>query len=159
MLYSHNEKYPEILPERIHLSDGRVRTDSSSFTNEELADAGYVAVEDSPEYNPLTHKLSWDGTNWQIIELTTIEVNEKKRLQWLEIRKERDNKISNIEWKIMRNLSETRLGITTTTDLLSDLDSYVNNLRNITTQSDPYNITWPTYVDSRIPDSTDTTTS
>lgn len=159
MLYSYNGKYPEILPERIRLSDGRVRTDSSSFTNEELADAGYVAVEDSPSYNSLTHKLSWDGTNWQIIELTTIEVNEKKRLQWLEIRKERDNKISNIEWKIMRNLSETRLGITTTTDLLSDLDSYVNNLRNITTQSDPYNITWPTYVDSRIPDSTDTTTS
>ena len=51
--------------------------------------------------------------------------------------------IKNIEWKISRNLSETRLGLTTTTDNLSDLDTYIQSLRDITNQSDPYNITWP----------------
>ena len=49
----------------------------------------------------------------------------------------------------MRNLSETRLGITTTSEVLADLDSYFNALRNVTTQEDPYNIVWPNYVDSR----------
>ncbi len=43
----------------------------------------------------------------------------------------------------MRNLSETRIGITTTTDNISDLDTYIQALRDISKQTDPENITWP----------------
>ena len=150
MLYSYRGEYPkENLPERIRLSDGRTRTDSSTYTNEEISDAGYVGVSTAPTYNDRTHKLSWNGTDWQVDELTEEEITRNTILKWEEIREERDKIIHSIEWKIMRNLSETRLGITTTTDVLSDLDSYLNTLRNITTQEDPYNIVWPNYVDSR----------
>tara|TARA_B100002019_G_scaffold135028_1_gene116292 strand:+ start:295 stop:774 length:480 start_codon:yes stop_codon:yes gene_type:complete len=150
MLYSYRGGYPqENLPERIRLSDGRTKTNSSTYTNEEIVDAGYVAVSTAPTYNDRTHKLSWNGTDWQVDELTEEEITRNTILKWEEIREERDKIIHSIEWKIMRNLSETRLGITTTTDVLSDLDSYLNTLRNITTQEDPYNIVWPNYVDSR----------
>ena len=45
MLYSYNGEYPTDIPERIRLSDGSTRTDSSTYTEEEIADAGYVYVE------------------------------------------------------------------------------------------------------------------
>jgi|ETN01SMinimDraft_1059929.scaffolds.fasta_scaffold20495_2 hypothetical protein len=150
MLYSYLGGYPqENLPERIRLSDGRTRTDSSTYTNEEIVDAGYAAVSTAPTYNNRTHKLSWDGTDWQVDELAEEDISHNTLLKWEEIRAERDKIIHSIEWKIMRNLSETRLGITTTSEVLADLDSYFNALRNVTTQEDPYNIVWPNYVDSR----------
>lgn len=151
MLYSYRGQYPQKnLPERIRLSDGRTRTNSLTYTEEEILDAGYVVVSPEPSYNDRTHKLSWNGTDWQVHELTEEDISHNTHLKWEEVRAERDKIIHSIEWKIMRNLSETRLGITTTTDVLADLDSYLNDLRNVTTQTDPYNIVWPTYVDSRI---------
>ena len=65
-------------------------------------------------------------------------------------RLKRDKLIVDMEWRVMRNLSEVRLGITTTSDLISDLDAYMKKLRDITTQEDPYNISWPAYRDSRV---------
>ena len=143
MLYSHNNKYPNQLPERIRLSNGSTRTDSSTFTEAELLDAGYVSVDAPPTYENRTHRLDWTGSEWSVVGLTTSEIAYATEQRWALIRSDRDQMIKNIEWKISRNLSETRLGFTTTTDNLSDLDTYIQSLRDITNQSDPYNITWP----------------
>lgn len=144
MLYSHNNKYPEPLPERIRLSDGRTRTDSSTFTAEEIADAGYVAAGVSPSFDGDTEKVIWNGSSWEVLPLTEIELNNIEQELWSEIRQTRKLKIEEVEWRIFRNLSETRLGITTTTDNLSELDTYVQQLRDITSQSsDPREIVWP----------------
>ena len=143
MLYSYNNEYPIEIPDRIRLSDGSTRTDSSTFTDAEIADAGYVSVSDPPSYDSSTHKLTWTGTAWQVVALTTDELNTIQSNLWSEVRKTRDNMIQNVEWRIMRYQSEVRLGITTTTDSISDLDTYVQELRDITNQSDPSSITWP----------------
>lgn len=143
MLYSYNNEYPIEIPDRIRLSDGSTRTDSSTFTDTEIADAGYVSVSDPPSYDSSTHKLTWTGTAWQVVALTTDELNTIQSNLWSEVRKTRDNMIQNVEWRIMRYQSEVRLGITTTTDSISDLDTYVQELRDITDQSDPSSITWP----------------
>ena len=50
-LYSYQGQEPQILPHRISLSDGRSRTDASSFTDEELNDAGITGPYTRPEYN------------------------------------------------------------------------------------------------------------
>ena len=145
MPYSYKNQYPiNQLPHRIRLSNGSTRTDSLTFTTDELTDAGYVAVSTAPTYNSRTEKLSWEGTDWQVVGLTTSRINSRIAAQWNTVREERDKVLSDFEWKIMRYHSEVRLGITTTTDTITDLDSYMQNLRNIpATQSDPYNITWP----------------
>lgn len=144
MLYSHNQGYPsEGLPHRIRLSNGSTRTDSSTFTEAEILDAGYVSVDAPPTYENRTHKLDWTGSEWSVVGLTTSEIAYATENQWALVRSDRDQRIEDIEWKISRNLSETRLGVTTTTDNLSDLDTYIQSLRDITNQSDPYNITWP----------------
>ena len=51
-LYSYKTEYPTTkIPEMITLSDGSTRTDSSTFTSDELLDAGYVEVSNPPDYD------------------------------------------------------------------------------------------------------------
>tara|TARA_B100001939_G_scaffold262361_1_gene229407 strand:+ start:1353 stop:1835 length:483 start_codon:yes stop_codon:yes gene_type:complete len=144
-LYSYKTEYPTTkIPEMITLSDGSTRTDSSTFTSDELLDAGYVEVSNPPDYDQETHKLVWTGTEWQIISLTESEITAINDRRWQSIRQIREDKIKTVEWRIMRNLSETRQGITTTTDNIADLDAYVQALRDITTSTtNPLEVVWP----------------
>ena len=62
MLYSFRNQRPAPLPFRIRLSDGFTRNDPTSFTAEEIADAGYIGPYTEPAYNPATEQLLWvDG--------------------------------------------------------------------------------------------------
>ena len=147
MLYSINGEYPiDTLPHRIRLSDGSTRTDSSTFTADELSSAGITTVSYPPEYNADTHKLTWDNTDveWEVIALTTEELADLNDLAWQGIREERDSLLKQVDEKVLRYQSEVRVGITTTTDNISDLDTYAQALRNIpSTYSNPNNVEWP----------------
>lgn len=65
VLYSKNGQYPKPLPHRITLSNGTTRTDVSTFTAEEISDAGYVLAPDPPDLG-LRQYLKWDGSNWAV---------------------------------------------------------------------------------------------
>jgi len=85
MLYSHKGNYPSELPDRIRLSNGQTRTDKNSFTNEEIADAGYVlAPIIDLAYDKSQKKLAWDGHNWTTENLTEDErqhaISEKRNV-------------------------------------------------------------------------------
>ena len=148
MLYSFNGEYPiDTLPHRIRLSDGSNRTDSSTFTSDELVDAGYVEVPNPPDFNQETHKLVWSGTEWQTILLTESEISARYYQRWQEIRETRDAKIKEIEWRIMRYQSETRQGVDVgeRSDNIVALDTYIQALRDITsTTTNPLEVVWPT---------------
>jgi hypothetical protein len=62
---------------------------------------------------------------------------------WDEIRRIRDQKIAEIEWRYNRYARHQRMSITQIDDIAA-LDSYVQSLADITIQEDPTNITWPT---------------
>ena len=148
MLYSYKGQYPTSLPERIRLSDGSTRTDSSTFTNEELTDAGYVAAGDSPSFDGDTQKVTWNGSNWEVVSLTSEEISARTARHWDEVRQTRDEKIRDCEWRIFRYQSEVRIGVTTTTDNINELDTYIQALRDITTtNSDPISVSWPSVPD------------
>ncbi len=143
MLYSHNNQFPGPLPERIRLSSGLTRTDSSTFTEEEITDAGYVLAGENPSFSD-TEKVIWNGSAWEVIALTEEEIASKTLALWGEIRETRNEKIKEAEWRIFRYQSEVRLGITTTTDSISKLDTYMQKLRDITSSvSEPEMVTWP----------------
>lgn len=75
MLYSLNNQYPKPLPFRIKLSDGRTRTDPSTFTDDEIADSGYVLVDNPP--NITTNQvLSWSSEtlSWNVRDKTEEEL-------------------------------------------------------------------------------------
>lgn len=147
MMYSIKGNYPiETLPHRIRLSDGSTRTDSSTFTADELSSAGITTVSDPPDYNSDTHKLTWDTTDieWEVVALTQEEIDNLISIAWQSIREERDTLLSELDERVSRYQSEVRIGITTTTDNISDLDTYAQSLRDIpSTYSNPNDVQWP----------------
>jgi len=66
MLYSYQGNYPQTLPFRIRLSNGSTRTDPSSFTLDEIQDAGFIEAPEQPSYTS-TQVLEWDSQNIQWI--------------------------------------------------------------------------------------------
>jgi hypothetical protein len=141
-LYSYKNNLPATLPNRIRLSSGITRTDPLSFTPEEIADAGYVLAEPAPNINPNTQNLTWNGTEWIVRDLTSVELNAILDNAFKQVRQKRDKLINDVVWQIQRYESETRQGIAPTDSIVA-LDTYVQALRDITKQSDPFNIEWP----------------
>ena len=58
---------------------------------------------------------------------------ERLALQWVYIRSERNKRLSETDYLALSDQT-----------LSSDMATYRQALRDLTTQSDPYNITWPT---------------
>lgn len=74
MLYSFKGAYPQPLPFRIRLSDGRVRTDPTTFSEIEILDAGYVLVPDMPTVSP-NQAVSWSALgSWEVRDKTEEEL-------------------------------------------------------------------------------------
>lgn len=91
MYYSLNGAYPiNGLPERIKLSDGTTRTDSSTFTSQEILDAGFTSIVDPPNI-PYGYTLGWDGTNWTTED--TRSLAEAKRFLCADLQREREKRL------------------------------------------------------------------
>lgn len=75
-VYSKNGEPPQSLPFRIYVADGSSRTNPSTFTDEDLAEAGYFAVE-VPEYELGKEQLSWNGTTYDVIPVPPISSEEE----------------------------------------------------------------------------------
>ena len=138
MYYSYKGEKPSKLPNRIRLSNGLTKTNSSTFNNEDLEDAGYIRVEPQPHYNSRIEKVVWDKEKvcWSVVNLTPSEINEHTNQQWSSVRSERDELIKSTEWLINRYHSEVRLGLEPTDDI-AKLDEYIQALRDITKQPVP----------------------
>lgn len=132
MLYSHNGKYPKEIPYRITLSNGYTRTDPSTFTIDELLDAGYILVENPPLYS-YPNKLIWNGTNWEIVNLTDEEIYKS----WDDVRTIRNKLLQESDIFIIISY-ENNIQVS------KEIKDYRQALRDITLQSDPNNISWPT---------------
>lgn len=77
-LYTLNGSIPAELPFRIILANGASRTDPSTFTAAEIAEAGYVEAPNPPSYNEYTHQLGWDAAakKWVVEELPPVPVTQ-----------------------------------------------------------------------------------
>lgn len=139
MLYTLNGAYPGTLPERIRLSNGLTRTDSVTFTPEELLDAGYTPVPNPPEYNKLLQVLEWNSfTGWYTREKTQLELDTEAAAQWKLVREKRNQLLQESDWTQMLDVVAYA-----SFDFKDNWRNYRQALRDITTQPDPFNITWP----------------
>ena len=68
-LYSFKGAAPEVMPARIRLPGGLTRTDPASFTEAEIAAAGYVEAPAAPAFNPSTHALEGAAGAWSVVAL------------------------------------------------------------------------------------------
>jgi hypothetical protein len=149
MYYSYKGGEPGLIPGRIRLSNGLTRTDKTTFTEEEISDAGYTVAPIKPAVSEMENKILWNSEklDWDVVPLTEQELQELKEKQWATIRSERDTIINNMEWRINRYHSEVRLGLTPTDDI-TKIDEYIQALRDITKHSDPFKIEWPEFPNS-----------
>lgn len=96
-LYTKNGEFPTQLPSRIKLSDGRTRTDKTTFTAEEIADAGYVAV-DNPPVADYPNKLEWKGTEWVVREPNEVETYQR----WRYIKQSCQSSLEATDYKVIK---------------------------------------------------------
>lgn len=143
-LYSYKGSRPTQLPNRIKLPNGRTRTDSSTFAEEEIKDAGYILVDNPPAYE-YPNVLEWDGENLQWIVRPPNDSDLMQR--WEEIRGECDRLLSETDYKVTKAIENSFQNGTTISDELDPIwvtyrqalrDLY-NNINNI----DPWNVVWP----------------
>jgi hypothetical protein len=145
MYYSYHNEYPinwEDFPDRIRMPDGSTKTDKSTFTEDDLNQAGWKKIENPISYDSDKTRLHWeikedDSYGWVV---RGIPLEEKER----EVRDTRNNRIDGVMWRIYRHQRERRLGIDTT-EKIEDLDNYMQQLADLTKQeSFPWYINWPT---------------
>ena len=131
-LYSYQGQEPQELPERIRLSGGRTRTDSSTFTEEEIASAGFTGPYERPEYNSEIETQEWNSESEQWI--TTSIPDE---VFWQKLRTERNFILMNSDWS---QLPDAPL----TSSQKTAWVTYRQALRDLPANTeDPKNVTWP----------------
>jgi hypothetical protein len=134
-LYSYQGQEPQELPERIRLSDGRTRTDPSSFTAEEIKDAGFTGPYERPEYNSEIETQEWSSelSDWVTTPIPAIP----DEVFWERLRNERNLKLTNSDWS---QLPDAPL----TTAKKTAWATYRQALRDLPENTeDPKNVTWP----------------
>tara|TARA_B100001113_G_C21015815_1_gene581318 strand:- start:335 stop:805 length:471 start_codon:yes stop_codon:yes gene_type:complete len=144
VLYSFKHQKPAALPtDRIILSTGQSRTDPSTWTAEEILDAGYVVADSAPDYNSATHKLSWsttgDSSGWLVTAIDSAELNRMEANAWSAIRMERNELLASTDVRVIRHL-ELSPG-----QMDSDLKVYRKSLRDLPqTYSASSDVVFPT---------------
>lgn len=114
-LYSYKGAYPYPLP-----------TDMSDYN---ISD--FVLAPSKPT-TTAGEVLEWDGTNWVIRPANEAET----AIQWQLVRNARANLLVDSDVFVIR-FTEDGLAVP------DNIKQYRQTLRNITTQPDPFNITWP----------------
>ena len=115
-----------------------------NLTNEILEEWGVYEVSRTPKPTDYTKNVS-EGTPtlvdgsyvqvWDEVDATQAEIDIKIENKWEEIRLLRDELLLECDWVV---LSDSPLKDST------DWLTYRQSLRDITTQSNPYSIVWPT---------------
>lgn len=132
-LYSFNNEWPQPLPFRVNLPNGLTRTDPATYTPEELLSWGYTGPYVVPPFDDKKEVLEWSGSDYTVRQMTQEEQQAIVDQQWIEIRYQRNQLLLQTDWT---QLPDSPVDAT-------PWAQYRQQLRDITTQDDPFNIAWP----------------
>ena len=110
----------------------KFRVDNKTYTfplnipTETLSDFGVFAVTQTPKPN--------DYQNWVQTNASDSEKELRLAIKWSEIRELRNQLLSECDWTQLSDVSES---------IRTSYQSYRQDLRDITNQSDPFSIVWP----------------
>lgn len=133
MIYSHNATAPAPLPHRIRFADGSTRTDSSTFTPEELERAGFTGPYERPTCDPTVETVAWDAE--ALAFLVRPYTFDELQAQHAKVREQRIKLLQASDWT---QISDYDLG--------ADRDAwaaYRQALRDLADAPNPFDITWP----------------
>lgn len=115
----------------------------SEFTEAVMNEYDIFEVRQTPKPNDYTKNISEETPilvegvyyqNWEQTNASESEINARIESKWEEIREIRNELLKETDWTQLGDISQT----------IKDLYStYRQELRDVTTQSNPYNIVWP----------------
>ena len=124
-LYSYKNEEPNILPDKIRLSNGNVRTDNITFTKDELKDAGFTGPYIKPSYDMDKQRVYWDRENLKyIVENLPNPPEETEEQKWEYIRNKRNLLLQQSDWT---QLLDSQLD----SEIVEEYKIYRQSLRNI----------------------------
>lgn len=140
MLVYKENTIPAEPPHRIILSDGSTRTDATSFTEEELIDAGYSIAPPKPRIIPGDSEIRWNTTTgqWDIVQVTVF----RGAFGW----HDENNKVRNI---LIEEAKFDRLRAIEKGEDRTPYDEHISTLENLSVEDltkDPTLIEWPQLV-------------
>jgi len=137
-LYSYQGAEPQLLPHEIHYTEGwggvNFRQGVESFTDEELARAGYTGPFVKPEFNAEIETQEWSSEeqNW----VTTPIPDE---VFWNRLRDRRNALLNSTDWIAIKAKE-------TSTNVPTAWKDYRQALRDLPSNTeDPKNVIWPTH--------------
>jgi len=141
-LYTKNGCLPTILPYVLEYEDGTTSNYGTTFTAEEIARAGWSIAPEPPDastFNTRTHRAQWDPetSDFILVSVPQEEIDRHTQRTWDAIRNERNSLLTDSDFIVVKSLERGET-------IPSDWSTYRQGLRDITTQSDPWNLTWPT---------------
>jgi hypothetical protein len=74
--------------------------------------------------------------SWEMSDASTSEIEDRITQKWTEIREHRNELLKECDWTV---LPDSPVG-----DVISDWTQYRQELRNITSQENPFSVVWPT---------------
>lgn len=103
----------------------------------EIKNSGYDN-DDAKDVTEVTPTLSGSIyiQTYTISDADTETINKRREIKWSEVRSGRDSLLSESDWT---QFNDSPISGST----LTDWQTYRQSLRDITNQSDPYDITWP----------------
>ena len=103
----------------------------------EMKNSGYDN-DDTKDVTEVTPTLSGSIyiQTYTISDADTETINKRREIKWSEVRSSRDSLLSESDWT---QFNDSPISGST----LTDWQTYRQSLRDITNQSDPYDITWP----------------
>lgn len=106
--------------------------------NVQLKNSGYDN-DDTKDVVEITPTLSGSVyvQTYQVTDADSETIEKRKEIKWSEVRDSRNQLLSESDWTQFQDSPITGSS-------LNDWQTYRQSLRDITSQSDPYNITWPT---------------
>ena len=124
-----NTSFPTILPDSL--------LESFNIYQVEMKNSGYDN-DDSKDVTEVTPTLSGSIyiQTYTISDADTETINKRREIKWSEVRSGRDSLLSESDWT---QFNDSPISGST----LTDWQTYRQSLRDITNQSDPYDITWP----------------
>jgi hypothetical protein len=133
-LYSYQGNYPEVLPHKIRLNDGTAPSDPSTYTEEQLAEAGYTGPYEIPEFNDDgSQKVIWDDEKLEFYvqdnpvagsEMTAEEV-------WDGIRNVRNILLAESDWTVLSDAPLTSTQKQQALDYRQSLRDYPSTITDI----------------------------
>ena len=105
-------------------------------TNEDEFNSTFVRVEFDDNGIPVEYRNPSDfNVTWAQIISKKSDLESSRDLEWREVRQLRNELLGDVDWTQFPDVPETTR---------NKFQTYRQELRDITTQSDPSNITWPT---------------